>query len=553
MLASLHIRNYVLIDSLDIDFPKGLVIITGPTGAGKSILTGALGLLMGAKADASLIAAGRDNLVVEAEFEFEDNNLAEFCRAYDLDYDGGHLLIRRTVASSGRSRAFVNDEPVTVSVLEQLGRMLLDIHSQHDTLLLTDKRFQLSILDAYAGNSELLAQCADLYAQMRELSLQIEKLQTRIDRARDEADYNASRYEMLAKANLQESEIAALEQEQNQLAHSEQIKELLESSDVLFSGDGQSSDGVIAQLNSLLRNISRLSEFMPDVEALSERLDSARIEIKDIAEEISRTNDALSCSPERLEWVENRLSELYGLLKRFGCADETELIQRRDELNAMVVGVDDLVEEVSTLSRQLEQVKKEFTKVCDDLHEKRAAKALEFASSVKKNLAFMELDRAEFCIELTPVTPGPIGSDEITFLFSATGGRPAPVAKCASGGELSRIMLSLKQLMSGFMNMPTMIFDEIDTGVSGSVADKMGSVICSMGSSMQVFAITHLPQVAAKGNAHYLVQKTGTGETTVSTIKKLSDEQRVLEIARMLSASNLTPEAIANAKSLLDK
>lgn len=551
MLNSLHISNYVLIDSLDVEFPAGLIIISGPTGAGKSILTGALGLLMGAKADASLIAAGKDSLVVEGEFVFKDRTLERFCAENDLDYDDGRLIIRRTVASSGRSRAFVNDEPTTVNVLEELGRILLDIHSQHDTLLLTDRRFQLSILDAYAGNTQLLDECSSLYSQLRSTQDAIDELQARITRARDEADFNAARYEQLAKANLQEGEIEALETEQNQLAHAEQIKELLASSDALFSGDGQLNDGVIASLNALVKNLGRLSEFMPDVEALAERLESARIELKDICEEIALRDASLSCSPERLDWVDARLSELYGLLKRYNCADEAALIQVRENLKTMVTGTQDLEVELEDLRKSFSALNKQFETVCAKLHEARALKASDFADAITRNLAFMELDRAVFSIELTPATPGPAGSDEITFLFSATGGRPAPVAKCASGGELSRIMLSLKQMMSGFMNMPTMIFDEIDTGVSGSVADKMGSVICRMGSSMQVFAITHLPQVAAKGNAHYLVQKTGTGARTVSTIKKLSDDQRVLEIARMLSASDITDQAIANAKSLL--
>lgn len=551
MLNSLHISNYVLIDSLDVEFPAGLIIISGPTGAGKSILTGALGLLMGAKADASLIAAGKDSLVVEGEFVFKDRTLEKFCADNDLDYNGGSLIIRRTVASSGRSRAFVNDEPTTVNVLEELGRILLDIHSQHDTLLLTDRRFQLSILDAFAGNAELLDECSSLYSQLRSIQTTITELQDRITRARDEADFNTSRYEQLVKANLQEGEIEALETEQNQLAHAEQIKELLASSDALFSGDGQQNDGVIASLNALVKNLGRLSEFMPDVEALTERLESARIELKDICEEIARRDASLSCSPERLEWVDARLSELYALLKRYNCVDETALIQVRESLKTMVTGTQDLEVELEDLRKSRAALDKKFESTCARLHDARARKAADFARAITQNLAFMELDRAVFSIELSPAAPGPAGSDEITFLFSATGARPAPVAKCASGGELSRIMLSLKQMMSGFMNMPTMIFDEIDTGVSGSVADKMGSVICQMGSSMQVFAITHLPQVAAKGNAHYLVQKTGTGAQTVSTIKKLSDQQRVLEIARMLSASDITDQAIANAKSLL--
>lgn len=555
MLSSLRIRNYVLIDSSEIDFPEGLVIISGPTGAGKSILIGALGLLMGAKADAGVIAAGADSCVVEGEFDVNwsaGSPLASFCEENDIECGDGHFVIRRVVNASGRSRSFVNDCPVQAPVLGQLSRFLVDVHSQHDTLMLTDRRYQLSILDAFAGNAALLRSCSDAYSALRAMDADISELEGKIAAARREEDYNASMLERLDKAGLQEGEIASLEEEQYKLSHSGHIKELLEEAEMLFSGDGRQQSGVCSQLNALARTLDSLKEYMPEFTSLAERIGSARIEVKDIADEVAGANSSLDCSPERLQWVDDRLGQLYSLLKRYECEDEAALVAKRDSLRTLVCGMDDLESDLDSLRRRRKKMKEEFDGICRQLSASRTAAAASFSARIMENLSFMELDRAVFEVLVSPAQEaGQSGADDVAFMFSATGGRTAPVAKCASGGELSRIMLSLKQLMSGCMDMPTMIFDEIDTGVSGSVADRMGSVICSMGRKMQVFAITHLPQVAAKGSAHYLVEKSVDSGRATSTIKKLSDRQRVLEVARMLSGSTLTPEAIANAESLL--
>lgn len=554
MLSSLHIRNYVLIDHLEVSFPDGLIVVSGPTGAGKSILLGALGLLCGAKADAGAIAEGYDTCVVEGDFDLRDERVRKVCLDNDLEYDDGHLIIRRTLSRTGRSRGFVNDSPVSLPVLTELGSLLVDIHSQHDTLLLTSRAYQLSILDSVAGNSDLLSQCRDVHSCLKEVKGMLEELSAKMSRMVSESEYNAVVYQQLSSANLRDGEIAELESEQYQLAHSEQIKELLERSlDLLDASSSDERQGVNPDLLSLSRNLDKLSEYLPSFKDLYSRVEAARIELKDIASSLASENEKTGCDPQRLQAIDDRLSLLYGLLKRHNCASESELIARRDELQSMVCGTEQIQERIEELHRRKSELEAKHRTLCDALHKSRTAAIPSFTEDIMRTLSFMELERAVFDISLAPVAAGPDGSDQVEFLFSGGGSVPVPVAKCASGGELSRIMLALKELMSRHMDMPTMIFDEIDTGISGSVADHMGSVICEMGDRKQVIAITHLPQVAAKGSAHYLVEKTISAGKAVSTIKKLSREERVLEIARMLSGASITESALANARALLDQ
>jgi len=551
MLKSLHIENYVLIDNQDIEFPEGLVVISGPTGAGKSIIVGALGLLLGAKADAAVIAADEQNCIVEGEFEAASAQIESFCLENDLQYDNGHFIIRRVVSRTGRSRAFFNDDPVSVSLLEQIGSYLVDIHSQHDTLLLTSKAFQLSVLDSFCGNEAILSECAAAYSELSHIDSEIASITAAIEKAQSESDYNSALLSKLEEANLRDGELAELEAEQFQLGHSEQIKELLVSASELFNPADDNLKGINASLACLERDLQKLADFLPSFGEFPSRIESARIDLKDMSDEIAGANEAMDCSPERLQWLDERIASLYSLMKRHGVETEAELIAKRDQLRSLVGGSQQLTDRLEDLSKEREECAARLDGICAKLHEIRSLKAVEFSRHIEENLHFMELEGAGFSIELTTVKTGASGYDEACFMFCPFGARPAPVAKCASGGELSRIMLSLKQLMSAYMKMPTMVFDEIDTGVSGSVAARMGSVICKMGDNMQVFAITHLPQVAAKGQAHYLVSKSADGGRTVSTIKKLSIQERVLEVARMLSGTELTPEAIANAKSLL--
>ena len=555
MLTRLQVRNYVLIDSLDVEFPEGLIIITGQTGAGKSILLGALSLVMGAKADAGMISDGADNCVVEAEFDVDpsDASLKAELEENDVEWDEGHLIVRRVVNRSGRSRAFVNDSPVSVQILQDISSRLIDIHSQHQTLLLSDRQFQLDILDHYAGNFPLREQCGELWRGMVSLKSELATLDARISSIYSERDYTEARFRQLDEAGLRKGELAELEEEQKQLANAEEIKTCLSYAEELFcptSGDASSLDAI---LKEAARQLSKAGKFIPAVEDLAERVDSCRREMDDILSDVSSMNSRVDVSESRLEAVESRMSLLYSLMQKFACRDEDELIAHRDSLSEQLFDSTQLEEKRSQIQAKLDALSAEHSNVADRLSFSRTEASQSFAASIQESIRDMELPYSIFEVEILQAPLSASGHDSVSFRFSSTGKNPVDVAKCASGGEMSRIMLALKSMMARYANMPTMIFDEIDTGVSGSVADRMGSVICAMGEYMQVFAITHLPQVAAKGTAHYLVSKDIDPLTShaVSKIERLSDEQRVLEVARMLSGSALTDEAVANAKSLL--
>lgn len=556
MLTALQVRNYVLIDSLEIDFPEGLIIITGQTGAGKSIILGALSLVMGAKADASMVSEGADNCVVEAEFETTDKSLQNILEENEVEWEEGHITVRRVVNRSGRSRAFVNDCPVPVTLLQEISSGLIDIHSQHQTLLLSDKSFQLDILDHYAGIMPLRDKCASLWKSLGSLRTELRAIEERIARQISEKEYNEAQYRQLEAASLREGELAELEEEQKQLANAEEIKTSLSAAEELFTA--ASSGGEILSIDASLKEASKLllkaGRYVSAVSELAERVDSCRRELDDILSDAVSINAGIDLSEARLEEVENRMSLIYGLMQKHSCSDVSELITLRDSLSESLADTAILEERREAVLKQIAQVESDLNAIADSIHSSRAAASGAFADTISASIRDMELPYAIFEVELNQVSVSATGRDAVVFKFSSTGKNPVDVAKCASGGEMSRIMLALKAMMARYANMPTMIFDEIDTGVSGSVADRMGSVICEMGSFMQVFAITHLPQVAAKGTAHYLVSKDIDPQTSkaVSTITRLSDSERVMEIARMLSGSVLTDAAIANAKSLLN-
>ena len=563
MLKALHIKNYVLIDSLDIGFPAGLVIITGQTGAGKSILLGALSLVMGSRADSSVIGAAGDNCVVEAEFEVndEDGSLRQYLDENEIDFDPvdgkGQLTIRRILNSNGRSRSFVNDSPAPLKVLSMLSSRLIDIHSQHETMLLRDKQFQMSMMDHFAGDSGLLQSCRTRWERLTGLKNDLDEVNANLSRTNAEKDYNQAQFERLDSAHLKDGELEELETEQKQLANAEEIKSSLYQVENYFSPSGDDAQDDRMSIDSMLKDSSRildkLSSYIPSVSALSERIESARLELDDVLSEVSDLESGTEISDERLQEVEERLSLLYDLLKKYSCTQVSELIELRDRLSESLADTSVLEARKSALEKAIGEAEKDLADACSDLHDARAKAVPGFSENICNSIRSLELDRAVFDVVLEPGKPGPDGSDTILFRFSSTGKSPVDVAKCASGGEMSRIMLCLKAMMARYTNMPSMIFDEIDTGVSGSVADKMGSMICSMGDYMQVFAITHLPQVAAKGDAHYIVTKEFDGDRAISSIRKISGEDRVMEVARILSGSRVTPEAIANAKSLLGK
>jgi len=553
VLRSLHISNYILIDSLDVQFPEGLIIITGQTGAGKSILLGAMSLLTGAKADASVIRSGADTCVVEAEFDVDDDVVREMLEQDgDVEWDGGHLTVRRVVYASGRSRSFVNDSPVQLQLLSAIAARLVDVHSQHQSLLLTDKSYQLSVLDAYAGNAPLLEEVSGTWRRLQSLRSELSALQERLSRLAEEKEYTQARFSQLDAAHLKAGELEALEEEQRVLASSEEIGELLSSLQELDAPGNEEIPGIAVSLKEARRLLDKAGKYLPVASELSQRLESSRLEIEDIFSEVSALASRVEASPERLQAVEERMSLIYELLRRFSCTSVDELIAKRDELSSLLFDSGALEERKEKLAKEIKELSGVLDELAARLHQAREAAAGPFAAQITDSLHYLELDKASFEVALTDAPLSASGRDAISFRFDAAGRRPVDVASCASGGELSRIMLCLKSLMAGYAKMPTMIFDEIDTGVSGSVADRMGSMICDMGSRMQVIAITHLPQVAAKGSEHLLVSKSIGEEATSTSIRRISGQDRVMEIARMLSGSSVTPAAIANAESLLN-
>ena len=555
MLSKLHVKNFVLIDSLEIDFPEGLVIITGQTGAGKSILLGALSLVMGSKADAGMLSDGADNCVVEAEFEVggQDEGLQLILDENDIESDEGHLILRRTVSPSGRSRAFVNDSPVPLQVLQSISSRLIDIHSQHQTMLLSDRQFQLSILDHYAGNLQLLHDCAGAWRELLRLRSEFALLEQQIAAIERNRDYNQAQFRQLDSAALRPGELEELEQEQKSLANAEEIKAAFCCVEALFdssaSDDGMSVD---ASLKEASRQLGKISRFLPSVAQLSQRIDSCRLELEDIFSEVSSINGSTFLSEGRLEEVESRMSLIYSLMTKHSCANEAELIALRDSLSEELSDSDSLVERRNDLAKEIKQAEAAYNSIASALSRSRHDASESFARAIEESIRSLELPYAVFRLTLSESSPSASGTDAVSFCFSANNTEPVELSKCASGGEMSRIMLSLKAMMARYTQMPTMIFDEIDTGVSGSVADKIGSMVCEMGKYMQIFAITHLPQVAAKGNAHYLVSKEMKDGRALSTITRIQGRERVMEVARMLSGAHLTDAAIANAEELLN-
>ena len=520
MLKRLEIHNYILIDSLEIDFPEGLVIISGQTGAGKSILLGALGLLAGGKADASVISEGAQNCTVEAVFCGVSESVREMLEDSGVEWNDGELIIRRVVAPSGRSRTFINDCPVPVQLLSSVSSSLFDIHSQRATMDLLDPFRQLDLLDRFAGNLDLRESYTASHSRLQNLKERSAALREQLARLNREKEYNQAQFRQLESAAVKEGELEELDAEQKQLANAEDIQTgLCGILEALNPSDGERTSAD-SSLKDAVRVLNKLSAYIPSATELSSRLESLRLELEDVLGEIESIVSSVDSSPDYRSRLVN-----------------TGLIE----------------EELASVEEQIKKETSLHDNLAARLSEARKKASGNFSEQVQEMIRGLELQQAVFSVDITPAaSAGRYGKDNVVFLFSSTGRNPVPVAKCASGGEMSRIMLCLKALMARFVSMPTLIFDEIDTGVSGSVADKMGSMICEMGRDMQVFAITHLPQVAAKGNAHYLVAKAiqDNGRTS-SSISKLSEQERVMEIARMLSGSTVTEAAVANAVSLL--
>lgn len=554
MIRSLHIENYALIEQLDINLKNGFSVITGETGAGKSILLGALGLLRGMRADSHAIKHGASRCVVEAVFDVSGYGLETLFEEADLDFDGSECIVRRELTAAGKSRAFVNDTPVTLTLLRQLGDRLIDIHSQHQNLLLGNEGFQTSVLDALAANQALLSEYATAYAAWRKACHDLAEAEEAATRSHDDEDYLRFQFNQLDEAQLQAGEQTELEAEAEMLEHAEDIRQDLYTAQQSIDADSEAN--TLQQLKSAVAALrSAASNFTPAAE-LAERAESCYIEMKDIAAEISSMVDDVECNPSRLEAVNDRLSLIYTLEQKHHVGSVEELIDIAGDLAARLSLIDNSDEHLEALRKVVEKTLAQATKLATKLTAARTKAAKTLEGDMEQSLRPLAMPNVRFHISVEPATDGALtatGADCVQFLFSANKNSDLqPVSQVASGGEIARVMLSLKSLIANAIHLPTIIFDEIDTGVSGSIAEKMARIMQTMGQGeRQVISITHLPQIAALGTDHLRVFKTDTADATVSHIVRLSDEERVEEIAHMLSGEVLTQAAIDNAKNLL--
>ncbi|CAN5868921.1 DNA repair protein RecN [soil metagenome] len=550
MLKTLSIRNYALIDALEIDLAKGLTIITGETGAGKSILLGALGLLLGDRADSGSLYDKEQKCVVEGTFLVKEYGLKDFFEENDLDYSN-ETVIRREITPEGKSRAFINDTPVNISLLKMIANNLVDVHSQHETLTLNESSFQLEAVDAVAGTGELLAEYKTNFKSFRKVSEHLRDLNEKEAKSKKDLDYFNFQFEELNTAQLKKDQQPELEAELQTLENAEAIKGGLSKS--AFTLDG-AEESMLAALTEIKNTLSQLAKYNPQVATLSERINSAHIELKDIASELESLNDEIVHDPKRIEEVQERLDVIYRLQQKHSVKTIEELIVLRDELEKKISDIGSLEVQIKTLEAEQAKLNSKVLDLGGKLSKKRTAAAPKLAKEVKETLQQLGMPNAELHVQTEKLeTPTTSGLDKITFLFSANkGSAPQALNKVASGGELSRLMLSLKSLLAKHTSLPTIIFDEIDSGISGDVAAKAGLILEQMAGTMQVLTITHLPQVASKGKSHLFVYKEEGGKRTVTKIKTLNKEERVQEIAKMLSAGKVGEAAIKNAKELLN-
>ena len=556
MLKELHIRNFALIDKLDIDFESGFSVITGETGAGKSIVLGAIGLLMGQRADTKAIKTGEQKCSIEAHFNLSAYDMKDWFDENEIDFDADDCIIRRELTASGKSRGFINDTPASVHQMKELGEMLMDVHSQHQNLLLQKEDFQLNTVDIIAHNTKEREEYSKAFHELHDAEKALAELKNSISDNRKNEEFMRFQLDELTAANLVKGEQEELEQEQESASHTEDIKSALYEADVLLNGD---DNDIISNLKQVCSSIESITRVYPHVEELSERLESAYIEIKDIASDISSTLDDVEFDPERLEYINNRLDTIYSLEKKYSKGNVEELIEERDRLQKAIDAIDNSDEDMKELSAKVDTLRKKAQQLAETLTKTRTKAAKTVEDEIHKRLTALGMPNVQFAVELTcnktedssHLTKD--GQDKIAFMFSANKGMALrPVSQVASGGEIARVMLSLKAMISGAVKLPTIIFDEIDTGVSGKMAEKMADIMKEMGeANRQVISITHLPQIAAKGSFHYKVEKHDTESGTTSLMRRLNDEERVQEIAQMLSGENITDAALTNARELL--
>lgn len=550
MLKQLYIKNFTLIDELYIQMHPGFSVITGETGAGKSIILGAIGLLLGNRADSKSIKADRDRCVIEAHFDLSKYDMQQFFTDNDIDEDLSDTIIRRELTAAGKSRAFINDTPVSLTKMRELGEQLVDIHSQHQNLLLQKEDFQLNVVDIIAQDEKQRKNYEAAYNQYKQANQKLNALKAEIEKNRENEDFLRFQFKELDEAQLQNGEQEELEQEYEMLSHSEDIKTALYQADNHLSGD----DGnIIERLKQTSEQLANIKDVYPEVTELLERIDSSYIELKDIAQEVNGLTDHVEFDPARLETINERLDKLNSLQQKFHVRDLGELIETYHQLKEQLSHIDHSDEDVEALEQEVTQLLEKAQKQAKELTAIRTKAAQKVEEEMKQRLIPLGIPNVRFSISLTEKPLSHDGGDKVSFLFSANKSTPLqPVTQVASGGEIARVMLSLKAMISGAVKLPTIIFDEIDTGVSGKIAEKMAQIMVEMGNhERQVLSITHLPQIAAMGSHHYKVSKEETDEGTISRMTELSQQERIQEIAQMLSGSDVSEAALANAKELL--
>jgi len=550
MLKQLYIKNFTLIDELNISLYPGFSVITGETGAGKSIILGAIGLLLGNRADSKAIKAGRDRCVIEAHFDLSRYGMQKFFDDNDIDYDADDTIIRRELTAAGKSRAFINDTPVPLTRMRELGEQLVDIHSQHQNLLLQKEDFQLNVVDIIAQDADQLKVYQKEYYAYRKAKELLEELKAEIAKNRENEEFMRFQHKELDDANLQEGELEQLEQEAETLSHSEDIKTALFEADNALSGE---NDSILDKLKNATHQLENICDVYPSMADVAGRMQSSYIELKDIAQEISSSVDHVEFDPNRLDAINTRLDKLYTLQQKFHVETVTELIATRDRIAEQLSHIDNGDEDIEEKEKEVAAllVKAEKQAALLTSIRQKSAKAIE--KEMKGRLIPLGIPNVRFEIAFADKPLSGNGADKVSFLFSANKSTQLqPVSQVASGGEIARVMLSLKAMISGAVKLPTIIFDEIDTGVSGKIAEKMADIMEEMGlQNRQVLSITHLPQIAAKGSHHYKVLKEETENGTISHMKELNNQERIEEIAQMLSGSDITQAALANAKELL--
>lgn len=550
MLKQLYIKNYALIDLLDINFESGFSVITGETGAGKSIILGAIGLLLGQRADSKSIKQGAEKCVIEAHFDLSRYEMKAFFDQNDLEYDGDDTIVRRELTSAGKSRAFINDEPVALSLMKELGDQLVDVHSQHQNLLLGKQDFQLEVIDIVADDVSLMRRYRESYERMHATECELENMRQEIARNQQQADFLRFQYNELDAARLVDGEQDELEQKQERMTHAEDIKQALYEADTLLMNESVGAVGALRKAASSLRSIEHV---LPELKDLAERLNSCYIEAKDVATDVSGQLEDVDFDPAELDQVNARLDKIYDLEKKHRVETIDELVSLRDNLKRQLDAIDNSDESLSSLEQRLSEERDVAKQLAEELTKKRLEASRLIYKQMIASLQLLGMPRVTFQIQIDKADLGPKGQDRVAFLFSANASTPLlPISQVASGGEIARVMLSLKALISGVVKLPTIIFDEVDTGVSGKIAEQMAQIMSEMGHhGRQVISITHLPQIAAKGCAHYKVYKEETDNGTKSHMLRLNHDERVNEIAQMLSGSDISSAAIENARQLL--